>query len=412
MTPPSTLLQQGAKASLTLAFFAFPMSVALANVALLLTLVFWLLGCVWGHSLRDTRQALSNPLAPPALALFAWIALAALWSPAEGPLIGAALGKYSKLLWVPVFIGLLNDPAMRRRCAQAFALAMLFTLVVTWLNVWFDFSWTRTHNQGFGEDHTVFKDRIAQGILMSFFTVMALHQAMRAPTRARGVLAALVAALAAFSVLFLSSGRTGYLALLLALAVFAVFAVGLHRRRLAIAALALVAVMAITFTTSTQLRSRVNEAWLEARDSSITVPVTSAGARMEMNRFALQSALEHPVLGHGTASYPVLSPTHFTDPAWCAVVCVHPHNQFAFFLFEQGLIGLALFLWFVFAIARQAWREDTPRRALMMGFVTVLLVANTTHSSFWLSTENHFFILMSALLMAAIPMRQRERVAP
>ena len=29
------------------------------------------------------------------------------------------------------------------------------------------------------------------------------------------------------------------------------------------------------------------------------------------------------------------------------------------------------------AVARQAWREDTPRRALMMGFVAVLLVANT-----------------------------------
>lgn len=409
---PSSFIQQSAKASLVLVFFAFPMSVALANVGLLLTLVFWLLGCVWGHSLRDTRQALSNPLAAPALALFAWIALAALWSPAEGPLIGAALGKYSKLLWVPVFIGLLNDPAMRRRCAQAFALAMLFTLVVTWLNVWFDFSWTRTHNQGFGEDHTVFKDRIAQGILMSFFTMMALHHAMHAPTRARAVLAALVAGLAGVSVLFLSAGRTGYLSLLLALAVFVLFAVGLHRRRLAIAALALAAVMAITFTMSTQLRSRVTMAWSEAQNSGITGPVTSTGARVEMNRFTLQASLEHPVLGHGTAAYPVLAPRHFSDPQWCAVVCVHPHNQFAFFLFEQGLIGLALFLWFVFAIARQAWREDTPRRALMMGFVAVLLVANTTHSSFWLSTENHFFILMSALLMAAIPMRQRERVAP
>ena len=409
---PSTFIQQGAKASLVLVFFAFPMSVALANVGLLLTLVFWLLGCVWGSSLRDTRQALANPLVPPALALFAWIAIATLWSPATGSLIGAALGKYSKLLWVPVFIGLLNDPATRRRCGQAFALAMLFTLVVTWLNVWFDFSWTRTHNQGFGEDHTVFKDRIAQGILMSFFTVMALHHAVRAPTRARAVLAAVVSGLAAFSVLFLSSGRTGYLALLLALAVFAVFAVGLHRRRLAIAALALVAVMALTFTTSTQLRSRVNEAWLEARGSSITVPVTSAGARVEMNRFALQSALEQPLLGHGTASYPVLAPAHFTDPLWCAVVCVHPHNQFAFFLFEQGLIGLALFLWFVFAIARQAWREDRPRRALMMGFLAVLLVSNSTHSSLWLSTENHFFILMSVLLMAALAARGRERVSP
>lgn len=408
----SSFLQRGTQASLVLVFFAFPMSVALANVGLLLTLAFWLLGCVWGPSLRDTRQALRNPLAPPALALFAWIAVAALWSPAELPLIGAALGKYAKLLWVPIFIGVLGDPATRRRCAQAFALAMVFTLGVTWLNVWFDFAWTRTHNQGFGADHTVFKDRIAQGILMSFFTVMALHHALCATTRARAASAAVVAALAAVSVLFLSSGRTGYLALLLALAVFALFAVGLHRRRLAIAALALATVMAVTFTTSTQLRSRVAEAWLEAQNSSITVPVTSAGARVEMNRFALQSALEQPVLGHGTASYPVLAPTHFTDPAWCAVVCVHPHNQFAFFLFEQGVVGLALFLWFVFAIARQAWREDTPRRALMMGFLAVLMAANMTHSSFWLSTENHFFILMSVLLMAAASQHRQERVSP
>ncbi len=408
----SSFLQRGAQASLVLVFFAFPMSVALANVGLLLTLVFWLLGCFWGSSLRDTRQALRNPLSTPALALFAWIAVAALWSPAELSLIGAALGKYAKLLWVPIFIGLLGDPATRRRCGQAFALAMLFTLAVTWLNVWFDFAWTRTHNQGFGVDHTVFKDHIAQGILMSFFTVMALHHALCAPTRARAALAAGVAALAAVSVLFLSPGRTGYLALLLSLVAFALFAVGLHRRRLAIAVLALAAVMAVTFTTSTQLRSRVNQAWIEAQGSSITAPVTSAGARVEMSRFALQSALEHPVFGRGTASYPLLAPTHFTDPAWCAVVCVHPHNQFLFYLFEQGLIGLALFLWFVFAIARQAWREDPPRRALMMGFLAVLLAANMTHSSFWLSTENHFFILMSLLLMAAVPMRPGRRASP
>jgi len=401
----SSLIQQGAKVSLVLVFFAFPMSVALANVGMLLTMVFWLLGCLWGHSLRDTRQALSNPLAPPALALFAWIVVAALWSPAEGALIGAALAKYTKFLWVPIFIGLLNDPATRRRCWQAFALAMLFTLVVTWLNVWFDFSWTRTHNQGFGADHTVFKDRISQGIMMSLFTVMALHCAVQAPSRARAVVAAIVASLAAVSVLFLSAGRTGYLAVLLALAVFAVFVMGLRPRRLAFAAVVMGALVAITLTTSTQLRSRAADAWREAQNSSITAPVTSTGARVEMNRFALEASLEHPVLGHGTGSYPVLAPLHFTDASWCSVVCVHPHNQFLFFLFEQGLIGLALFLWFVFAIVRQAWREDTPRRALMMGFVAVLLVSNMTHSSFWLSTENHFFILMSVLLMAAVPAR-------
>ena len=72
------------------------------------------------------------------------------------------------------------------------------------------------------------------------------------------------------------------------------------------------------------------------------------------------------------------------------------------------MVGLMLFLWFVGTIARQAWHEDKPSRALMMGFLAILLVSNMTHSSFWLSTENHFFILMTALLMAAA----RRRSAP
>ncbi|QHE87332.1 O-antigen ligase family protein [Hydrogenophaga sp. BPS33] len=402
----SSFLQTAAKASLVLVFFAFPVSVALANVGLLFTLLFWLLGCVWGTSWRDTRAALSNPVAVPALALFAWIALAALWSPAEGSQIGAALQKYTKFLLLPLFIGLLNDASTRRRCWQGFALAMLLTLVVTWLNVWFDFSWTRTHNQGFGEDHTVFKDYISQGLLMSLFTIMALHHAMNARTRRVRVLAAVIAGLSTFSVLFLSSGRTGYLALLVALLVYAVFAFGRQWRKLLTSIAAVVLLAAATILTSTQLQSRMQQAWQEAQASSIHVPVTSTGSRVEMSRFVLQSSLEKPLQGHGTASYPSLAKGHFTGFGWCAVVCVHPHNQFAFFLFEQGVIGLLLFLWFMAAIARQAWREEVPQRALMLAFLAIMAAANLSHSSFWLSTENHFFILMTALLMAAARPRQ------
>lgn len=409
---PSTVIQQGAKASLVLVFFAFPMSVALANVGLLLTLMCWLLGLVWGTSLRDTRQAISNPVTLPALALFAWIAVAALWSPAESGQIAVALQKYSKFLLIPIFIGLLQDQATRRRCWQAFALAMLFTLVVTWLNIWFDFAWTRTQNQGFGQDHTVFKDYIAQGILMSFFTVMAIHQAAQAPSRTLAILAGGVASLAAFSVLFLSDGRTGYLALLLSMAVFSVFAAGLNPRKLAIAVAAIAAVLVLAFTTSTQLERRMALAWEQARHSDLSHAVTSAGARVEMARFSLGTALDTPLFGQGTAAYPALARAHFTDPSWCSVVCVHPHNQFVFFLFEQGLIGLALFLWFVFAIARQACRKDTSARALMLAFLAILVVSNMTHSSFWLSTENHFFILMTALLMAAAWRKMPDARAP
>ena len=397
---PSSVIDTGAKASFVLVFFAFPLSLALANVGLLFALLVWLLGCIWGNSLRDIRAALSNPLAAPALALFAWIALAAAWSPADGTLIGAALQKYIKFLLVLVFIGLLQDPITRLRCWRAFALAMLFTLTVTWLNVWFDFSWTRTHNQGFGVDHTVFKDYIAQGIQMSFLTLMAMHHAVRAPSRVVTALSLGVAVLAAVSVLFLSAGRTGYVALALSVLVFVVTSMGGQPRRAVIAAVVMATLAAVALTTSTQLRSRIAEVWTQAPASSMSDPVSSTNARIEMGRFTLQASLENPLFGHGTAAYPVLSPQYFTDPSWCSVVCVHPHNQFTFFLFEQGLIGLGLFLWFLFSIARQAWRMESSDRALMLGFLSVLIVSNMTHSSFWLSTESHFFILMSALIMA------------
>ena len=48
----------------------------------------------------------------------------------------------------------------------------------------------------------------------------------------------------------------------------------------------------------------------------------------------------------------------------------------------------------------------------MLAFVAVMLVSNMTHSSFWLSTENHFFILLSVLLMAAVPSRSRSTLQP
>ncbi|MGE0347994.1 O-antigen ligase family protein [Hydrogenophaga sp.] len=382
------------------------MSVALANVGLLFTLIFWLLGCVWGSSLRDARQALSNRVAPPALALFAWVVVAALWSPADGGQIAGAVQKYSKFLMLPIFIGLLHDAATRRRCWQGFALAMLITLVVTWLNVWFDFSWTRTHNQGFGRDHTVFKDYIAQGIMMSFFSCICAYLALKSRTRWGTIAWGSASALAAISILFLSSGRTGYLAWFLSIFVFGLL-VTMARSRTALVTTvsgALI-VLAVAGGTSLALQERMTQAWNEV--ASTSGEVTSVGSRMAMIGFSLEQAQERPLLGHGTAAYPVLAKTHFVDPDWCSVVCVHPHNQFAFFLVEQGLIGLTLFAWFLLAIARQGWREEARRRALMLAFLTILVVSNMTHSSFWLSTENHFFILMTALLMAAA--RHREK---
>jgi O-antigen ligase len=48
----------------------------------------------------------------------------------------------------------------------------------------------------------------------------------------------------------------------------------------------------------------------------------------------------------------------------------------------------------------------------MLGFVTIMVVSNMTHSSFWLSTESHYFVIMTALMMASASRAAGQPIAP
>lgn len=395
---------------LVFVYFAFPVSVALANTTLALTV---LLACARlsdAKARAELLRAFRNPLVLPALVLVLVMVVATLWSPASWDEFRDYLRKYFKLVLLPVFLFLLVNPETRRRCWQAFTVAMLFTLASTWLNVWFELPWSSTQNKGFGVDHTVFKDHISQGIMMAFFTCSSLFWAVKSSSSVGRLLWGGVAVLAAASVLFLSVGRTGYLSLVLSVVVFAIVALAYRPRLLGAVLGAGVLALVMVFALSSQFQQRTLQAWEEARTSSPS-NVTSVGARVQVWHFAVQQIRERPLLGAGTGSYPVLAEAYFDSPAMCATICPHPHNQFLFFLFELGLLGLAIFAWFLWAIVRQSFRHPPAHRALMLSFVVVMLVSNMTHSSFWLSTESHFFILFTALLMASAPRLTEQGVA-
>ena len=396
----SSPLRNASSICLVLVFAAFPLSVALANSLMLLTVLLWLLGMRrndWGPW---WEQVWRNPVVRPALALAVLVVLAALWSPATWPEIGGYFKKYVKFLLLPIFIGLLLASRYRRACWQAFGAAMLFTLVSTWANVWWDLPWSRTQNQGLHVDHTVFKDHISQGIMMAFFVCLSAHWAMRAKAGWQAAVWWVVAILGAASILLLSQGRTGYLSLVFAAGVFALVAMrGRFKAMLGVLGVS-AALLVLVYAVSPQFQHRTALVLEEARHSSLHT-VTSTGARIGVWRFMASNSTVKTLLGEGTASYPVLARAYFKDPEFCATVCPHPHNQFLLFYFELGVLGLLLFFWFIGSIARQGWRQTGTHRALMLAFVVVMVISNNTHSSMWLSTESHFFILMTALLMAS-----------
>lgn len=386
--------------SLVLVYLAFPMSVALANSLLFLTLLLWLLSMGANDWRPFFTQVWGNPVVRPALALSLLIVVAAFWSPAPWADIGGYFKKYVKFLVLPVFISLLVQREHRSLCWRAFGAAMLFTLVSTWLNVWFDVPWSRTKNQGFGMDHTVFKDHISQGIMMAFFVCLSAHWAFKAVNRWLAAFWWVVAILGSVSILFLSQGRTGYLSLVFSALIFAMVAMGGRLKALLGTVTVAAMLLVLVYAVSPQIQQRSALALKEARTSSLK-SVTSVGARIEVWRFMARSSTTRTLLGEGTASYPVLAKSYFEDPEFCAVVCPHPHNQFLLFYFELGLLGLLLFFWLILSIVRQAMVYQSTHRALMLAFVVTMLISNMTHSSLWLSTESHFFILVTALLMAS-----------
>lgn len=404
-----TFARRAAIYSLALLFAAFPVSVALANSLILITVVLWFLS-LDAVDWRDfLRTSWANPVVRPALALVLLIVLASFWSPASWEEIGGYYRKYVKFLLLPVFIHLLARREDRAHCWSAFGLALLFTLMSTWLNVWFQLPWSRTFNQGFGADHTVFKDHISQGIMMSLFVALCVHWAYKASSRWRAILCWVVAGLGATSILALTESRTGYIGLLLSLVVFALTL--LWRRPKMLMAAVTVGALALSsaYMLSPHFKHRTNLALQEAQNHS-TGTLTSVGARIEVWRFMAKHTDNAKLMGAGTASYPVIARSYFKDPDFCAAICPHPHNQFILFYFEQGLPGLLLILWFMLAIVRQALRHQSSHRALMLAFVTIMFTSNMTHSSLWLSTESQFFILATALLMASAG--RRDQVPP
>jgi O-antigen ligase len=87
------------------------------------------------------------------------------------------------------------------------------------------------------------------------------------------------------------------------------------------------------------------------------------------------------------------------------VSCIHPHNQYLFFMVDHGLPGLLLYLWVLGCLAALVWRSHGAQRALVTGFLAVLFVDGFINGPFWVTTERHLFATVLPLLMAAWPSR-------
>ena len=376
--------------------FSMPISTALANVFLALTVLCWLLG---GQYRSKLRTMVGNPIMLPALLLFAWLALSLAW--AEGPASdqGEFLRKYGDLVLIGAFLWFTLDPRVRTRALGAFAAAMLLTLVLSYAaaaGLLPDMRWLRA-TPG---NAVVFKLHITHGILMALAALLFGLYARSATRPALCVAWAIASGLAVFNVLFMVQGRSGYL-MLAALLVLVLIARWRWRGGLA-ALLVVLAGSAVVYQASAPLRMRVDLALSEYRQWDRQVPArieSSVGLRLEFIDVSLSLVRERPWLGYGVGSFPWAYREKVAGSG--RVATANPHNEMLLLAVQGGLPAVALFLFLMTRLLACATRLPTTRERLLAAALTIWLFIGGLPNALLIDhTESLVFAVLSAVLFA------------
>ena len=391
------LAERAARWSAIALGFSIPISTALDGVLMLVLLLAWLAAGRYRYRLEMVG---ANPVAVAALLLWAVIALGVLWAGDTGGNAGTYLGKYSKLLLLPVVTSLLADPHDRQRALLAFAAGLLVTLALSyalWLGL---LPPGKPFTAETASNATVFKKHIAQNTLMAFGVTLFAALAWRAPPGWRRRLWLAAALLAAINVMFMVYGRTGHV-VLATLALVA--AAQLFRWRGVLAAVVVIPLaLSALYALSPAVQKRVNMGISEAqRWDSEGAASDSVGLRLELYHNSLPLLLERPLLGTGTGGFPKAYAERVGDKVGHAR---NPHNQYLLTAAELGVVGLAALLFLMVQHWRAGSRLTAPDERLLARGLLALMVVGCLFNSLLLDhAEGLFFVWLSGVLFAALP---------
>jgi len=394
-----------ARCSVLLMLYGIAASMAIASIGTVLTLIFWILSFDW---LRPWPRLLKLPAFWPLILIPLLIVVGSINSVAPLEYAYRHFGVYSRFLIMLIIIAVIDDKRWQRICWISFLIGVAVTLISTYLSVFFTLPWSKSQELGLGVNHSIFYDYIAQGIMTSFFAVVALTLTITENSIKNKFIWLLILIISIFSITHLLIGRTGQI--VCAAALFVVINLALPRKKAFYFSTIFIAFISILIWTSPVISERFRLLVYEINLYQQGVEMTSIGARLSMWKESLLLFWDQPLFGHGTGSYRFLTESIFTDPVMCKISCVHPHNQFLFFGVEHGIIGVFLYGWLLLSIFRIANAVDLRNKLILYGLLAIISIDSFINSPFWISSERNFYITILALCMTSFYLNRKSSI--
>lgn len=369
-------------------------TVSIAKALLLLALV----GQLWQDGPSRIRDwCISAPRAVGfILAALAWFALSALWTEAYPGEAASVFMGHARLFWVLAVLYLLNTSERAWTALGWLVTGQLFVMLSSWL-MWLGVPIFYATAHAPAAQGILFTSTLEQPIMSTLLAVLLWHCRDRWAARLgrhghRIVHLALL--LTVTNVLFIMTGRTGYLVMLVGLSLSGFMATPARWRLAALAAPVLLAVAA--FTLSPRLHDRVMQVQQDItqyRQGNIN---SSQGLRLDYWRAAVEGIAERPWVGHGVGSY---SRVYTEHDGFEKRILRDPHQQYLFWWVEGGLVALALLLSFLISLVTYARQLPmAPRRALVCTAALAATMGLSACPFFGAGMGEHLMLMIAALL--------------
>jgi O-antigen ligase len=398
-----------------LALFFVSTSTALTSVFVWLT---YLTFPVALYSSKELREGLRLRPAVLAFALFILFILGTSWSIAPTNEAGDGVGKYIKLLLIPIGIALAwRDKTLTRRgiiyfMAGAAVLAFSsylarFGLIPNSIGIKRPVDPTNA---------VVFKNHITTGIILGFAAVASFAYYAYAMTMRTRLFSLALGVFFAIPIIFLTQGRTGYVVLLVGLLTLSLLRFHANLKMLLTSILTAAVLFVGFYIVSDNFKARADHLVLEFKNPTTLEfknpsdeegsEQNSSGIRLLFYRSGLKLILEHPFLGSGTGSFQEgFSP--IAKMIWPENHPFHshrhqPHSELILIGVQLGAAGLILYLALMASLTFAGHGKPYYAADFLSLLCVVFFTSAIFNSLLWDVTEGHWFTLLAGCLYAQV----------
>jgi O-antigen ligase len=372
-----------------------PFSTAVTSVACAVMVLSW---AISGQAIATLGASLRQPLGVALTVFFAFVVIGMLYGSAPWSDRLHTLSGWRRFGYALILLGVFAPVAWKERFLAMFFTVASLGLVASFL-AWADIIGSKSGDFA----GTVLQNHATQGIVFSLAILCAAHYARTASTRARwGLVAAM--ALFAGNIVFVTPGRSGYVALLVAAIVSCVMLYGWRRANVWLPAGLALTILAVV--ASPMLRDRIAMGWNEihgAADPAIAPVITPMGIRVVLYSATIELIRERSVFGHGTGSfskeYSARVARRYSD--WRAAPYDDPHNQYLYIAMELGMVGLVAFI--AVLITGFFSARAGPYGLIAGGTLAIWCLTSLFSSHFRTFPEGHLIGLFLGAMLAAAP---------